>query len=127
MEMEYHDEEYVVTRPIQAALLAGFGGALLIFIIQQMLHMANISGPPTALAFVNLWMGLEGARAIALGLLVFSMAGAAWAVLYAFRVEKISPATGAAFGLLPWLASMLVLMPLMGRPAFGGDPMTILL
>ena len=127
-EMEYGDPAYVEVKPIRAALMAGFLGAVLLFIIQQVLHGANVSGPPTAMAFVDLWLGLEGAPAIAIGLLLFSMAGAAWAVLYVFLVEKISPTTGAAFGLVPWLAVMMVLLPFMDRPAFaGGDAMGILL
>ncbi|HET9066352.1 MAG TPA: DUF6789 family protein [Gemmatimonadales bacterium] len=50
--------------------------------------------------------------------------GAILAVIYAFLAESRLPgppaARGAIFAVAPWLIAMVVMMPLMGMPLFGG-------
>jgi membrane protein DedA with SNARE-associated domain len=60
--------------------------------------------------------------AVALTALLF-VGGCAWAILYTHVVEPLLPwpawLGGLAFGLCPWLVSMLVLLPLFGGGIFG--------
>ena len=114
------------TRPLQAGLVAGFLGSLLLFGIQKAME-ASTGLPPTGEGFAQTWLNVQGPPAIALGLLLFGMAGAAWGAVYIFMAKEINVLGGAIFGLLPWTAVMLAYMPMTRGTIFaGGDPLGIL-
>ena len=70
---------------------------------------------------------MQGSTAVIVGLILFLLAGAAWGALYAAVVPHVSWKSGLIFGLAPWLVVMLVILPIMGKPIFGGgDIQTIL-
>jgi hypothetical protein len=114
-------------RPIQAAAIAGALGAVLLFMIQMAMQAMGIGGPPTGVAVATTMLHLSGPAALLVGVLLFALAGAAWGALYAAIVPRITPLTGLIFGLAPSLFALLVMLPLLGKPAFaGGDPKGIL-
>lgn len=124
--MKDQEVNYEDTRPLQAGLVAGFLGALLLFVIQK--AMQGVTGmPPMGEMLANQWLGVYDAQAMALGLLLFGLAGATWGAFYIFSVRNISIATGAMYGLVPWLAVMLIFDPLTRGNVFAdGNPMGIL-
>lgn len=117
---------YEETKPLRAGVVAGAIGMVLVFVIHLALYTGGIGQEPVALRFTEQWMGLHGANAIGIGLLLFLIAGAGWGAAYAAWVNKTSIGTGAAFGLVPWLANMFVLKPFVSQPLLaGGDPLGI--
>jgi len=115
-------------RPMQAAAIAGFVGALLLFAIQLGLQTLARGDAPLGTMFATKVLGLRGLAALLAGTFSFCLAGAFWGALYAALVEKIAAVSGLLFGFAPWLVTMLVMLPIVGRPVFaGGEVKKILL
>ncbi len=113
------------TKPVMAAAIAGTLGALLLWLIQLVLQ-AQSGNPPLGTVLTMKMLPVQGLTANIIGALAFFAAGAPWGALYALVVPKISVASGALFGVAPWLCVMLVILPILGKPLFaGGNPTAI--
>ena len=113
------------TKPIVAAALAGTLGAVLLWMIQLVIQ-AQSGNPPLGTVLTMKMLPVQGAMAAIIGALAFLAAGAAWGAIYALAVSQISVASGALFGVAPWLCVMLVILPMLGKPLFaGGNPTAI--
>ena len=116
------------TRPIRAAAIAGALGALLLFALQLALQSSGTSGPPVGVAVASKMPSLTGPTALAVGVVLFCLAGAAWGALYGLLMLRITPLSGVLFGLAPTLFALIVMLPLLGKPMFaGGDPKGIVI
>jgi hypothetical protein len=121
------EKEKAPPRPVQAAAIAGFVGALLLFAIQLAMQTTGRGGAPLGMMFATGVLHLSSMTAMLIGTFLFCLAGAAWGALYAALVPRLTVATGLLFGLAPWLVSMLIMLPLVGKPVFaGGDAKAIL-
>ncbi len=112
-------------KPIVAAAIAGTLGAVLLWIIQLVMQTQN-GNPPLGTVLTTKMLPVQSATATIIGALAFFAAGAAWGAIYAIVVPRISIASGALFGLAPWLCVMLIILPMLGKPLFaGGNPTAI--
>lgn len=122
------------TRLIRAAAIAGALGALVLFGIQIGLRYAGYGDPfvGVVVAIKILRMlsppGPTALAALATGDVLFCLDGAAWGALYGLLMPKITPLSGLLFSLAPTLFLLVVMLPLLGHPAFaGGYPEGILI
>ncbi len=120
-------EEKVPPRPLQPAAIAGFVGAILLFAIQLGMQTLAHGGPPMSTLFATKILHLQSMTALLVGAFLFCIAGALWGVLYAAIIPKITVLSGMAFGLLPWLVAMLIVLPIVGKPAFAGGDMKVVI
>jgi len=109
-------------------MMAGALGAVLLWIIQMVMHSAGQGQPPLGTAVAGKMLGMEGSAATVVGALLFVLSGAIWGAIYAALVPRINWKTGLLFSLVPWLFVMFVMLPLLGKPVFaGGDAKGILM
>jgi len=120
-------EEKVPPRPLQPAAIAGFVGALLLFAIQLGMQTLARGGPPMGTLFATKILHLQSMTALLVGAFLFCVAGALWGVLYAAFVPKITILSGMAFGVLPWIVAMLIVLPIVGKSVFAGGDMKVVL
>lgn len=105
------------------AILGGLAGTLVMTAVG--LWVAPMMGIPR-MNPADMLAGAMGGNAL-LGWVGHFMIGTVLAIIYALVASRIPgpPAVrGALFGLAPWLMAMLVVMPMMGMPAFGGAAAT---
>lgn len=108
-----------MTRNWGKAVVAGLVGAVVMTAIG--LWVAPMMGIPR-MNPAEMLAGAMGGNAL-LGWLGHFMIGSILAVIYAAVAPALPgpPAVrGAIYGLAPWLVAMLMVMPMMGMPAFGG-------
>jgi uncharacterized membrane protein YagU involved in acid resistance len=110
---------------IKKAIVAGVVGTVVMTVVG--LHVAPIMGlPPMNPA--NMLAGQMGGSMLA-GWAAHFMIGIVLALGFGAVAGKLPgpPAVqGAVYGLAPWLMAMLIVMPMMGMPMFGGAaPMAI--
>ncbi len=108
-----------MTRNWSKAVAAGLVGTVVMTLIG--LFVAPMMGIPR-MNPAQMLAGAMGGNAV-LGWMAHFMIGALLAVIYAVVAPALpgAPAArGALYGLAPWLMAMLVMMPMMGMPLFGG-------
>lgn len=108
-----------MTRNWGKAVVAGLVGTVVMTAIG--LWVAPMMGIPR-MNPAEMLAGAMGGNAL-LGWLGHFMIGSILAVIYAVVAPALPgpPAVrGAIYGLAPWLVAMLMVMPMMGMPAFGG-------
>lgn len=105
---------------LMKAVVAGITGTLIMSMVG--LYAAPMMGLPKMNPADMLAMQMGGSAL--LGWLAHLMIGMILAIVYlllaAGRLPGPAPVQGAIFALAPWLLAMLVMMPMMGMPAFGG-------
>lgn len=108
-----------MTRNWSKAIGAGLVGTVVMTAIG--LWVAPMMGIPR-MNPAEMLAGAMGGNAV-LGWVAHFMIGAILAVIYAVVAPALPgpPAVrGAVYGLAPWLMAMLIVMPMMGMPMFGG-------
>jgi len=102
------------------AVLAGLGGTLAMTVIMLMAPLMGMPQMPVGAMLAN-FMGIPPA----LGWIAHFMIGAALAVIYgstfASRLPGSGTVRGLVYGLLPWLASQLMVNPMMGAGFFASN------
>ena len=107
-----------MTRNWGKAVVAGLVGTVVMTVIG--LFVAPMMGIPR-MNPAEMLAGVMGGAA--LGWIAHFMIGTILAVIYAVVAPALpgAPAVrGALYGLAPWLMAMLIVMPMMGMPVFGG-------
>jgi uncharacterized membrane protein YagU involved in acid resistance len=108
-----------MTRNWGKAVVAGLVGTAVMTIVG--LFVAPMMGIPR-MNPAEMLAGAMGGNAV-LGWIAHFMIGTILAVIYAIVAPALPgapPVRGALYGLAPWLMAMLVVMPMMGMPMFGG-------
>lgn len=107
------------------AILGGLAGTLVMTVVG--LWAAPMMGIPKMNPADMLARAMGGSAM--LGWAGHLMIGAILGVIYAVLAPRLpgpSAVRGALYALAPWLMAMLVMMPMMGMPAFGGAATTAL-
>ncbi len=108
-----------MTRNWGRAVVAGLVGTVVMTAIG--LWVAPLMGIPR-MNPAEMLAGAMGGSAL-LGWVGHFMIGSILAVIYAAVAPALPgapPVRGALYGLAPWLVAMVMIMPMMGMPAFGG-------
>jgi hypothetical protein len=114
-----------VKRPhVPAAALAGTIGALIVSIVQAVMAATGSGETPTGNGFASIVLGLDGWRAVLVGLILFLAAGAVLGAVFGAIVPRPGPLAGLLYGLVPMLVVVYAVQPAVGRGHWF-DPATV--
>lgn len=109
-----------MSRTITTGFTAGFLGALLLIVVMVLMQALDLAGDPGFIGNYRAVFHTNSPLDPWISGLLFALSGGVWGAIYAAVVKRPNVMNGMVFGLLPTLWLWLVVLPVTGKPAFGG-------